>query len=207
MCLKIILIKMSKRKGKQSYSVLKKIRISLWKEDPNCYYCHKSTVLPTDIPDLLELQAIGITPDYMATIEHLLTRYDAERFEDGGEDKCVLACYKCNHEKERERSKLVPKEELQKRSNRFPLAKFVTEAMKKEIVEIVYENKTFSDSIELDLFLDEYFKNTNIEPFAEKYGIESKYISGTIKQHRNLLKRKLDNGKQQTEVETPTSSI
>lgn len=191
---------MSKRKGKQSYSVLKRMRISLWKENPSCYYCHRLTVLPTDIPNLLELQTIGITPDYMATIEHLLTRYDPKRFEVGGQDKCVLACYKCNHEKEREASKLVPKEELQKRSNRFPLAKFVTEEMKKEIVETVYGNKTFADSIELDVFLEDYFKNTNIELFAGKYGIESNYISGTIKQHRNLLKRKLENGKQQTKT-------
>ena len=124
---------MSNRKGKQSFHKLKKIRTKLWDENPRCYYCNRITTLPTDIPNLEFMQNNGETPDYMATVEHLYTRYDAERFEDGGEDKCVLACYKCNHEEEIKRTKLVPKEELHQRSKRYPLSKFVNEKTKKEM--------------------------------------------------------------------------
>lgn len=193
---------MSKKNNQQNYGKLKRMRVAFWKKDPKCYYCSQITILPTDFPDLLELQAKGITPDNMATIEHLHTRYDKERFEKGGEDNCVLACYKCNHEKERERSSQLSKEEHQKRSNRFPLSKYVSEEVRLDIVNSVFKDFKFDDESAIDKFVNDYYSKANLSEFKEKYKIEIQYISGTIKQHKNLLKRQLKNGKQQTKNET-----
>jgi len=108
----------NKKGKKQSKSKIKKLRTSLWKENSQCYYCKTLTILPTDFPNLLELQKKGITPDNMATVEHLYSRYEEERFKEGGQDQCVLSCYKCNQEKEREKTSLIPIEELRKRSKK-----------------------------------------------------------------------------------------
>lgn len=193
---------MSKGKGKrQSYTVLKRMRIAFWKANPRCYYCNELTILPTDIPDLLDLQAQGITPDNMATIEHIYTRYDTERFEENGEKKCVLACYKCNHDKEQERASLIPKEELQKRSRRFPLSKFITEDMKKEIIETVFGDREFLFPEQIDSFTVNYFRTHDLLDMKSKYDVQRRYIAGTIKQHMNNIKKQLNDGKQKTAVE------
>lgn len=193
---------MSKRKGRQSFNKLRKIRTSLWNESPRCYYCNKITTLPTDIGNLDMMQNNGETPDYMATVEHLYTRYDAERFEEGGDEKCVLACYKCNHEKEIERTKLVPKEELHKRSKRYPLSKFVSEYAKKEIVKYVFGGRNFLNKGQVEKHVNEYLLKTDLEIFSEKYEIDTQYVLVIIKQHKNFLKRQIKDGEQQTKIET-----
>ena len=198
---------MSKRKGKQGFQKLRRIRVRLWNESPKCFYCHRITTLPTDIPNLEVLQEIGETPDFMATVEHLHTRYDPERFEEGGDEKCVLACYKCNHEKEVERTLLVPREELHKRSNRYPLSKFVNEEAKNGIVSIVFGGRNFLNKHQVEKFINEYIGRTDLDIFAEKYGINRQHVSATIKQHKNFLKRQFKDGEQQTKVETTENII
>ena len=191
---------MSKKKNKQGFNKLRKIRVRLWEENPKCYYCERITTLPTDILDLKMLQNIGETPDYMATVEHLHTKYDPERFEEGGDEKCVLACYKCNHDKEAERTKMVPKEELHKRSNRYPLSKFISENSKKEIISYVFGEKNFLNKGQLEKFVNEYLGKTNLDILGEKYGIDKQYILATIKQYKNFLKRQFRDGEQQAKV-------
>jgi DNA-binding transcriptional regulator YhcF (GntR family) len=45
----------------------------------------------------------GVQPDNMATIEHVYSRLNPQRYVfTQGEKRHILSCYKCNHEKGRE---------------------------------------------------------------------------------------------------------
>jgi hypothetical protein len=185
----------NKKGKKQSKGKLKRLRISLWKLNPLCHYCFKQTQLPTDFPDLLSLQKKGITPDNMATVEHIYTRYEPERFEEGGEDKCVLACYKCNKDREREVSSKLSKEELQEKSNRFPISHYVTAEQKEEIIKNVFGEIELKTESDIDKFVSNYFCGES--DLAERLNLKKTHVAVIIRLHRNLLKKELnENGEQ-----------
>ena len=75
---------------------VKKRRTNLWNRDPHCYYCGCLTILPDDVEGYKDKGHIKVTPNNMATIEHLISRLHPLR----GKTKGIttLACYKCNNE-------------------------------------------------------------------------------------------------------------
>lgn len=90
-------------------------RIRLWKEDPHCYHCGLLTELP---PKKAHLKN---KPHY-ATIDHLYSRYDPRRYAPmvGKEKRRVLACFACNQKRSIQETAALPKEELWRRSGRYP---------------------------------------------------------------------------------------
>lgn len=92
----------------------RKLRIKLHEKDPMCYYCGKYTVLSTHKKHAKEVPNL-------ATLEHLRTRFDANRSEPNytNERRIVLACKKCNQEKAREKELEVGIEELRRRSGYY----------------------------------------------------------------------------------------
>jgi len=55
-----------------------------------------------------------------ATFEHWDSRLDAERGKHYGEFRNVASCWKCNNERNAERQRRVPQEELWARSGSYP---------------------------------------------------------------------------------------
>jgi 5-methylcytosine-specific restriction endonuclease McrA len=88
----------------------------MWQENPHCYYCGVLTIWVT--------RSGGKAKSNEATIEHLRSRYHKDRREPAGknERRLVLACYKCNHEKNEEEQKSVPIEERRRRSENHRVA-------------------------------------------------------------------------------------
>jgi hypothetical protein len=68
----------------------------------------------------------GKLPDNGATIDHLFTKLDPERYQPPkpGERRLVLCCWKCNNDRAAQRNAMLSKEELWRRSGRLP-RKFV----------------------------------------------------------------------------------
>lgn len=91
------------------------IRAWLFRQNPHCHYCGVLTVLHPPNPKNKYL------PDNLATIEHLVTRFDPHRQQhQAGERRLVNACRKCNAEQGAKRQREVPLEELHRRSGRSP---------------------------------------------------------------------------------------
>lgn len=75
------------------------------KQSGLCYYCRcKMIVMPPTHR--------GRLPDDAATIEHLDDRYSPERGKHFGEYRIVLACNRCNNERNKAREKEVGAAEL-----------------------------------------------------------------------------------------------
>lgn len=95
---------------------LKRRRKRLWEADPCCYWCRRPTIL-LNVPG-------GQLPENAATIDHLRSKFDPTRGQPirGRWDfRYVLACWKCNNERARIEEKFLPKAELWRRSNHYPL--------------------------------------------------------------------------------------
>jgi len=76
-------------------------RNKLFKNDPNCYWCGKLTVNRDR-----KLEESSSTKDNDATVDHLYSKFQPERYRDGYKGIVVLACGKCNHERGIEEEKL-----------------------------------------------------------------------------------------------------
>ncbi|MGH2711373.1 MAG: hypothetical protein ACRDH9_09250 [Actinomycetota bacterium] len=84
-----------------------------WRQDPRCAYCRVVTVLRWADPR-------KPAPLNLATVDHLRDRYDPTRHEPAnGEVRRVLACWKCNHDRERARTAALSKKELWRRSGHY----------------------------------------------------------------------------------------
>lgn len=107
MQLKKILIdhtpKLSTRQAKRRYR--------LWLENPNCFWCGIPTVWLKECPKPAQ--------DNFATLDHLVSRFDERRKEQGFKNKTVLSCYKCNHDRGRIDDMLVPLYEKWERAKRY----------------------------------------------------------------------------------------
>ena len=90
-----------------------KRRFRLWQRDPHCFYCGAMTVLYN--PKRGEIMSYNV-----ATVEHLRSRNHPDRLEpnDGNTERTVLACNKCNNERNRQEELVLGIEELQERSQR-----------------------------------------------------------------------------------------
>lgn len=88
-------------------------KVFLWEQDPHCYWCGRLTQL-TNCPN-------GIIPPDAATVDHLFSRFNPERWMDDNNLRRVLSCYKCNHDRSREEDTYLSKEEKYLRSKGFTL--------------------------------------------------------------------------------------
>ena len=62
-------------------------------------------------------KAKGVQPDNMATIEHVYSRLNPQRYVyTPGEKRHILSCYKCNHTKGREETMITFRERHVKKS-------------------------------------------------------------------------------------------
>lgn len=94
---------------------LKKRRERLLEKDPHCHWCNIEVIF-------FSLKKHQVTPDNYATIDHLNTRYYKRRrqqFSSGQVQTCVLACNKCNWERNEEETQSLSIEELRYRSGYY----------------------------------------------------------------------------------------
>jgi hypothetical protein len=96
-------------------SRLRNRRERLWKSNPNCHWCKQFTILPDG----------EIAKDNWATIDHLRCRLHPQRHEPNpkAEQRTVLACWKCNNERNKGEMKEAGLEILQKKSGSPPASK------------------------------------------------------------------------------------
>jgi hypothetical protein len=93
-----------------------KYRAHIYKrEGGKCFWCGIDTVL--------ESPAKGRLPDNLATVDHLRPKHDPTRREKvskGTERRIVLACRKCNHERDKIDYNNLPRETLWRMSGAYP---------------------------------------------------------------------------------------
>lgn len=82
----------------------------LWGKDKRCHWCK----LPTVLLDRSGDKKIKRRPDE-ATIDHLDPRHSPERGKHEGEFRRVLACLKCNGERDKQQLAAMPIQELWER--------------------------------------------------------------------------------------------
>ena len=84
---------------------------NLLKSDPHCFWCGCLVVLGNrkskDIPN-------------MATLDHFISK-NSKYYKKGKRNRLVLSCNDCNHERQRKELLALPKEELWRKSGRYPL--------------------------------------------------------------------------------------
>lgn len=94
-------------------SRLRRRRDRLFADDPHCHWCECLTRLLDR-----KLRHGEKMPLDLATIDHLDDRLSPERGKHKGEDRTVLACWKCNNDRNREAQAAYPVEMLRERSGR-----------------------------------------------------------------------------------------
>lgn len=102
------------QKKRRDYKSFREKKIG---ENPFCHYCKEKMKL-YDGYLMRNLKKGERFPDDMATVEHLFDRFDMEnryKIYENDEDK-VLACYKCNSERARERTKKIPRSLMTERA-------------------------------------------------------------------------------------------
>lgn len=84
---------------------LRRRRAKLWHaNDGRCFWCGVVTVLPAGAPRR------GVpAPQNLATIDHLDDRYSPARGTMKGEERTVLACGRCNNERQKIATRAQPK--------------------------------------------------------------------------------------------------
>lgn len=92
----------------------REFKLKLWQNDPRCHWCKRETKL-INVPELE-----GPADPLMATIDHLISRYNPERWVRRDQTK-VLSCYECNENRARQETLALSKEELVKRGQGFSL--------------------------------------------------------------------------------------
>lgn len=110
-----------KKSGRVSFGTgvnIKDIRTRLWNKNPRCRYCGEFTFLP----EQLEWSQVKNNPPYyMATIDHVYSRFHPQRNEGYNEYIFELVCNCCNNYRAAWEQDKIDKEELWGRSGRKPL--------------------------------------------------------------------------------------
>src|SRR3990167_4514858 len=88
-------------------------RERLWNFNPRCHWCGQVTVLPGYHGRMKDIK------DNWATIEHLDARHSPERGMHFGEFRHVLACWKCNNERDQRETKAIPVQTLWERNGQL----------------------------------------------------------------------------------------
>ena len=97
-----------------------RVRKRLFRENPHCYWCSVETLFVGD-------GYIKRPNPRMATVDHLYSRYDLRRYVKGNQ-KLVLACFHCNNSRAAQETKLLSREEINKRSKGFTFDVFKQKA-------------------------------------------------------------------------------
>lgn len=102
-------------------------RRRMWEYDPRCHWCGVVTVLPKPGPPK------GPPNPRLATIDHLRPRHHPGRREptNGKEFRRVLACWKCNNERDRREHEAMPREKLWAMCGSVPLSMRPVEELKR----------------------------------------------------------------------------
>jgi hypothetical protein len=118
---------------------LAKQRERYWKADPRCHYCGVETILKPAHIKKMELTAEE--RDRLATIDHLRPRHHPDRLKlpKPGERLHVLACSKCNNERDRQELLAKPKEWFEQNGGSKPLHKRTVEEIEAILAKIEYE--------------------------------------------------------------------
>lgn len=129
---------------------LSRRREMLWKRcKGKCYYCKVKTTLPKDLATLHGLSVDDMCrllkkEQYycMATIDHLIPRYDARRLsKNRGEERTVLCCWKCNNDRARREYESLPQETIKRFVEAGKPAMYTIADMRKEKIDKVRERK------------------------------------------------------------------
>lgn len=91
-------------------------RRQLWEMHPNCHWCQKPTILPPKYSD--QFRQGQVKPNF-ATVEHLDSRLSHERGKHPGEFRRVIACWKCNNERNDREQRALPRQTLWERSRQI----------------------------------------------------------------------------------------
>lgn len=94
------------------------LKFRLYKENPYCHWCKKKTKL------ICEPFISGEADPLTATIDHLISRYNLNRFvqKKKGHRRKVLSCYRCNHNRSVQETLCLSREEILRRSKGFSLS-------------------------------------------------------------------------------------
>ena len=87
----------------------RKLKLILFNENPYCHWCGEKTTL-TNVSHIK-----GQPDPMMATIDHVISKYDPRRWVKGQQKK-VLACFKCNARRSAEETERLGREEIVRRS-------------------------------------------------------------------------------------------
>jgi hypothetical protein len=95
----------------------KELKIKFHDQDPRCYWCGRETIL-TNISEIK-----GKPNPLLATIDHLISRYNPERWIKAkeGENRKVLACFECNNGRSAKETKQLHPMEVYLRGNGYSL--------------------------------------------------------------------------------------
>lgn len=95
---------------------LRTLKLKLFEDNPHCFHCGKPTIL-TNITS-------GKLPPNAATIDHIISRYNPNRWvkKKQGQRRKVLACFKCNQERSMQETLCLSRAEILKRSQGFSLS-------------------------------------------------------------------------------------
>ncbi len=94
--------------------ILRRQRYKKWLQSPNCHWCSVETVFVEDVNSIK-----GKQKEICATIDHVYSRLQPE-LRRNGNNKHVLACWKCNNNRSKIENNQLPIEELRARSGRYP---------------------------------------------------------------------------------------
>ncbi len=105
-------------------------RKRLWQENPRCYYCGVETILGPQ-----HLKGEWFRPEIrarLATIDHIRPRHHPDRGKrpEPGERLHVLACWKCNNERDHRERAALPKEYHWQKCGSLPLSERPTEEIR-----------------------------------------------------------------------------
>lgn len=112
-----------------SSKAIAKQRLKFWLNDPRCFYCGVVTVFE---------RVKGCSPDNFATIDHLRPRHHPDRLEPAvsGEVRRVLACFRCNNDRDKRELAALPKEWFYENGGNKPLSTKTNEELQAILLKI-----------------------------------------------------------------------
>ena len=100
------------RKSPNGQTLKLRSRYRLWRaQNGRCHFCGVQTVFPD------KGNGKQTPKPNWATLEHLDDRYSPNRGKYPGDYRRVMACWQCNHDRNVERQKSIPIDELRRRAS------------------------------------------------------------------------------------------
>lgn len=110
---------------------LQRQRERFWLQDPHCHWCGIKTVLkPCHVKGSITQEERNT----IATIDHLHPRYHPDRLKpEDGTKRHVLACWKCNNDRDTQERAVLPKEWFYERGCSKPLSMRPIDELKRSL--------------------------------------------------------------------------